>query len=133
VRLPDGKSNVIDAKAPLTAYLRPPARRRLRLAQEALARNAQEVADLGKQLYERIVNLAEHWPDVGSRLDKAVEAYNRSVATLESRVLVSARTLHDLKAGPQDVEIEGREPVERTVRRLEAPEMVPLPAAEEGA
>lgn len=91
--------------------------------QEALAQNAQEVADLGKQLYERIVNLAEHWTDVGSRLDKAVEAYNRSVATLESRVLVSARRLRDLKAAPEDVELEVIEPVERTVRGLQAVEL----------
>jgi DNA recombination protein RmuC len=100
--------------------------------QEALAKNAQEVADLGKQLYERIVNLAEHWTDVGSRLDKAIDSYNKSVATLESRVLVSARRLRDLKAAPEDVEIEGIEPVERTVRQLQAQEMTPLPADGEG-
>jgi len=100
--------------------------------QEALAKNAQEVADLGKQLYERIVNLAEHWTDVGGRLDRAVDAYNKSVATLESRVLVSARRLRDLKAAPEDVEIEGIEPVERVVKRLQVPEMASSLAAEEG-
>jgi DNA recombination protein RmuC len=99
--------------------------------QEALAQNAQQVADLGRQLYERIVNLAEHWTDVGTRLDKAVEAYNKSVATLESRVLVSARRLRDLEAAPKDIEIEAIEPVERTTRALQAPEMVPVPGAEE--
>ena len=70
--------------------------------QEALAKNAQEVADLGKQLYERIVTLAGHWAEVGQRLDQAVEVYNESVGTLESRVLVSARRLRDLKAAPDD-------------------------------
>ncbi|MGQ0752309.1 MAG: DNA recombination protein RmuC [Betaproteobacteria bacterium] len=95
--------------------------------QEALARNAQEVADLGKQLYERIVSLAGHWSEVGGRLDKAVEAYNSSVATLESRVLVSARRLRDLKAAPEDVEIEAIEPVERTTRALQAVELALLP------
>lgn len=94
--------------------------------QEALAKNAQEVADLGKQLYERIAVLAGHWSEVGNRLDKAVDAYNRSVGTLESRVLVTARRLHDLKAAPQDVEIDALEPVERAARTLQAPEMVPL-------
>ena len=91
--------------------------------QEALAKNAQEVADLGRQLYERIVTLAGHWSEVGGRLDKAVEAYNKSVATLESRVLVSARRLRDLKAAPEDVEIEAIEPVERTTRVLQAVEL----------
>ncbi len=99
--------------------------------QEALAKNAQEVADLGRQLYERIAVLAGHWSDVGNRLDKAIEAYNKSVATLESRVLVSARRLRDLKAAPEDTEIEAIEPVERTARALQAGELAALPAAED--
>lgn len=92
--------------------------------QEALAKNAQEVADLGRQLYERIAVLAGHWSEVGGRLDKAVEAYNKSVATLESRVLVSARRLRDLKAAPEDTEIETIEPVERVTRGLQAAALI---------
>jgi DNA recombination protein RmuC len=92
--------------------------------QEALAKNAQEVADLGRQLYERIAKLGEHWANVGDKLGKAVDAYNSATSTLESRVLVSARRLRDLKAGAEDVEIEGIEPVERTTRVLQAPEIL---------
>jgi DNA recombination protein RmuC len=91
--------------------------------QEALAKNAQEVADLGRQLYERIATLAGHWTDVGDRLGKAVDAYNKSVTTLESRVLVSARRLRDLKAGSETVDIEAIEPVERVPRGLQAVEL----------
>jgi DNA anti-recombination protein RmuC len=58
--------------------------------QEALAVNAQEVAELGKQLYERIASLAGHWSDVGHKLGKAVDSYNKSVGALETRVLVTA-------------------------------------------
>jgi DNA recombination protein RmuC len=101
--------------------------------QEALAKNAQEVADLGRQLYERIAVLAGHWSDVGSRLDKAVEAYNKSVATLESRVLVSARRLRDLKAAPEDMEIEIIEPVERTARAVQATAAIAGPTDESKA
>jgi DNA recombination protein RmuC len=90
--------------------------------QEALAANAQEVANLGKQLYERIATLVSHWGDVGARLDRAVEAYNSSVATLEARVLVSARRLRDLKAAPDAVELEPIQPVERTTRPLQVAE-----------
>jgi hypothetical protein len=43
--------------------------------------------------------------------------------TLESRVLVSARKLRDLKAAPEGVEIEAIEPVERTARALQAVEL----------
>lgn len=88
--------------------------------QEALAKNAQEVADLGRPLYERIATLPGHWSDVGDRLGRAVDAYNKSVATLESRVLVSARRLRELKAGSETVDIEAIEPVERVPRGLQA-------------
>jgi DNA recombination protein RmuC len=91
--------------------------------QEALAQNAQEVADLGKQLYERIAKLADHWSDVGSRLNKAVEAYNSASATLETRVLVSARRFQELSAAPQDVSIVNIELVDHSARALQAPEL----------
>ncbi|HZP93100.1 MAG TPA: hypothetical protein VFB20_09480 [Burkholderiales bacterium] len=40
-------------------------------------------------------------------------------------MLVSARRLRDLKAAPEDVEIEAIEPVERTVRAPQATELLP--------
>src|SRR5581483_4667795 len=99
--------------------------------QEALAKNAQEVAELGRQLYERIAKLGEHWANLGDRLDKAVDAYNSATATLESRVLVSARRLRDLKAGSEDVEIETIEPVERTARVPQAADPRSMPDGSE--
>jgi len=92
--------------------------------QEALARNAQEVADLGRQLYERIAKLGEHWATVGDRLGKAVDAYNAATGTLESRVLVSARRLRELKAAPDDLEIDALEQIDRTPRALQAADLV---------
>ena len=48
------------------------------------------------------------------------------IATPESRVLVSARRLRELKSGAEDVEIEVIEPIERTARALQAPELSAL-------
>ncbi|MFL6714655.1 MAG: DNA recombination protein RmuC [Sulfurifustis sp.] len=93
--------------------------------QEALAKNAQEVAEYGKQLYERIAKLGEHWANVGDKLGKAVDAYNSASSTLESRVLVSARKLRDLKVGAEDAEIEAIEPLDRTPRAIHADELLP--------
>jgi len=87
-----------------------------------LALNAQEVADLGRQLHERIATLADHWSDVGDKLGKAVGAYNRSVSSLETRVLVTARRFRDLKAAPEDQDIDVPKQVELTPRLLQAPE-----------
>jgi len=101
--------------------------------QEALALNAQEVAQLGKQLYERIATLAGHWSDVGEKLEKAVGSYNKSIVSLESRVLVSARRFRDLKAAPDDAEIEAPGPIDTVPRTLQALELTSgsaaLPAA----
>ncbi|RME35488.1 MAG: DNA recombination protein RmuC [Gammaproteobacteria bacterium] len=91
--------------------------------QEALARNAAEVAALGRELYERIAVLAEHWGKVGQRLDQAVEAYNKSVGSLESRVLPSARKFRDLKAVAAEKEIEPLTPVTVETRPLSAAEL----------
>lgn len=95
--------------------------------QEALAENAQEISALGRDLYERLAVLADHWGDVGKHLSNAVGAYNKSVATLESRVLVSARKFRDLKAAPADKEIRDLGPVEPIPRALQAPELSTLP------
>lgn len=91
--------------------------------EEALARNAEEVAALGRQLYERLASLASHWSDVGEKLEKAVGSYNKSVGALETRVLVSARRFADLKAAPEGVEIEAAQPVDALPRALQAPEL----------
>jgi len=92
--------------------------------QEAMTQNAIEVAALGKELYERIATLAEHWSRVGSRLNQAVDAYNSSVGTLERRVLPSARKFRDLRAVSADREIESLAPVTVETRPLTAPEII---------
>ncbi len=97
--------------------------------EEALAINAQEVAQLGKELYERVAKLAEYWGDVGDKLGKAVGAYNKSVGSLEGRVLVTARRFEELKVAPEGMEIAAPEPVETAVRALQAPEFATLPRA----
>ncbi|MFZ5485356.1 MAG: DNA recombination protein RmuC [Pseudomonadota bacterium] len=73
--------------------------------QEALAENARQISALGKELHDRIATLAGHWAGVGKNLGQATEAYNKAVASLESRVLVSARKFRDLKAVESDKEL----------------------------
>ena len=85
--------------------------------QEKLARNAQQISALGKELHERLRNLAVHIESVGKGLDRAVECYNKAVGTLESRVLVSARKFSELGAAVTE-EISELEPIETTTRTL---------------
>lgn len=66
--------------------------------QEALARNAQIISQLGRELHERLGTMADHMTRVGKGLGGAVNSYNAAVASLESRVMVTARRFKDLKA-----------------------------------
>jgi DNA recombination protein RmuC len=100
--------------------------------QEALSENARAVFDAGRELYERISGLGQHVERVGKALSGAVTAYNQTVGSLESRVLVSARRLQQL--GLVETDQEAPRIVEETTRVLSAPELtaavVPTPAAE---
>ncbi len=85
--------------------------------QEKLARNAHEISVLGKELHERLRKLAGHITGVGTNLDRAVEAYNQAVGSLENRVLVSARKFAELGASVAE-NIPELEPIETTARAL---------------
>jgi DNA recombination protein RmuC len=90
--------------------------------QERLQANAQQISDLGRELYQRLLVLATHYDDVKRGLDRAVDAYNRSVASLETRVLVTARRFRDLGASSGD-DIPELETLEKTTRVVQAPEV----------
>jgi DNA recombination protein RmuC len=88
--------------------------------QEALAANAQQVCDLGRQLHTRLGTLVGHVDKLGRALDTAVGAYNDTVGTFESRVLVSARKFGDLQIA--DGGLDEPRQVDRAARRLRAAE-----------
>lgn len=90
--------------------------------QEQIAKNAQAISELGKQLYERMRTLAGHISDIGSGLEKASGAYNSAVGSLENRVLPAARRFKELGAGSGD-EIIAIEPVDTQPRQLTIPEL----------
>ncbi len=69
--------------------------------QERVTANAREISELGKSLYDRLAVLARHLEDMGRHLERSVEAYNRAVGSVESRVLVAARRFKELGATAQ--------------------------------
>ncbi len=90
--------------------------------QEALARNAAQVHQLGRELHTRLATMGTHVAKLGRSLDTAVDSYNRTVASLESRVLVTARKLTDLRVADAELSTPGQ--VERTPLLVQAPELV---------
>jgi DNA recombination protein RmuC len=93
--------------------------------QEKIARNAQEISDLGRQLYDRIRVMAEHFEEVARGLTRSVEAYNKAVGSMESRVLVTARRLKE-KGILAPEEMPELEVIDHRARALGAPELVGL-------
>ena len=89
--------------------------------QEQVTRNAQEICYLGKQLYERLRRFSEHLEGMRKGLERATEAYNKAVGSLETRVFPAARRFRDLGV-TASAEIEAAEPVETTPRVLNPPD-----------
>jgi DNA recombination protein RmuC len=88
-------------------------------SREKLAENAQVISDLGKELYERVLVMGDHFARLRRGLQGAVEAHNAVVGSLESRVLPTARRFRDLGV-VSGKEIGLLEPIEHTPRRLQA-------------
>ncbi len=90
--------------------------------QEQIAQNAQQISELGKELYGRMKTLAEHITEIGKGLEKANTAYNNAVGSLELRVLPSARRFKDLGAATGE-DIPLTQPVSITPREITSPEV----------
>jgi DNA recombination protein RmuC len=98
---------------------------------EEIARNALEISTLGKELHDRMRVLAGHFADVRRHLDRTVEAYNRTVGSLETRILPATRKFLELGAAAGEA-IPELQAVERSPRSLQAEELVlALPAETE--
>ncbi len=87
--------------------------------QEQITASATEISELGKQLYDRLRLLAGHFEDLGDKIGKALDAYNRVIGSMESRILPAARRFKDLGAATGE-DIPALEPVDQTPRRLNA-------------
>ncbi|HKK18162.1 MAG TPA: DNA recombination protein RmuC [Opitutales bacterium] len=70
--------------------------------QEAIAREAKQIAALGRELYERIGVVTGHFAKLGKSLDQSVGHYNKAISSVESRLLVTARKFEALDSSNAD-------------------------------
>jgi len=90
--------------------------------QDALAGSARQLFDVGRELHARLGTLGGHAGKLGRDLQRSVEDYNALMASLESRVLVTARRMRDL--GVVDDDLAAVPPLEVTPRPLTAAELI---------
>jgi DNA recombination protein RmuC len=85
--------------------------------QEAVSKNAEEIANLGRQLHDRIAVYLDHFGKVGNALEAATKSYNAAVGSLEGSLIPGARKLSELGAkGTKNLPEIG--PVETAAREL---------------
>ncbi len=84
--------------------------------QENLAENAQKISELARELYKRVQVMGGHFNSIGKNLQSAVNAYNQTATSLESRLLVTARKFQDLDVATAEKEIESALTIEAIPR-----------------
>jgi len=89
--------------------------------QEQIAKSAQQVSGLGRELYDRLRTFLGHFTKIGRQLDSAAKSFNAAVGSLEHMVLPQARKFRDLGAATGD-ELPELEPLDTQTRQLTAPE-----------
>jgi DNA recombination protein RmuC len=93
---------------------------------ERLAQNAEEIQDLGKELYARVSKMTDYLDTLRTRLDGTVKAFNDVVGSYETRVLVTARKFKELGA-TSGTEIDPLEPIDTVPRILHSANLLGLP------
>lgn len=89
--------------------------------QAEVAQHAREIQEAGTLLYQRLTTSGGKLTKLGRDLSAAVQSYNDTVGSMESRLLPAARRIKDMCQ--QEAEI-ALPPVEFAVRQVAAPELV---------
>ena len=89
---------------------------------EQVSVEAKELLELGRTLYDRLGVVAGHLGGLGRSLRASVQHYNKAVASMEQRLLVTARDLESI--GSKDLTVEAVSADDAQVRTFTAPELV---------
>jgi DNA recombination protein RmuC len=122
-----GKRIIITTPTTLIALLKAVA---LGWHETRLTANAELIKQYGEEIYKRLNTVVSHMVNLGKTLDKSVEHYNSVIGSMERNLLTSARRMHELQIGDDD--LADLEPLDRTSRQFSKPELLPQPDANNG-
>lgn len=86
--------------------------------QESMAKNAEEIAKVGQEMYDRLEIFRDYFATVGSRLRQTTESYNNAVGSFTTRLEPGAKRLSELHS-TGGKELPAIEPVDIEPRMLE--------------
>jgi DNA recombination protein RmuC len=87
--------------------------------QESLAENAEQIREIGAELYHRLATFTEHLNKIGKSLNNSVQHFNKAVGSLDTRILPSARKFAELGISSEKP-IESLSQIETTTRSVES-------------
>jgi DNA recombination protein RmuC len=86
--------------------------------QESLTANAEQIRDVGEELYSRLMTFSEHLMKLGRSLNSTVGDYNKAVGSFEAKLLPGARKFSEMGVGGDKLLTEP-ERIEKAVRDVE--------------
>ncbi|HEX8467195.1 MAG TPA: DNA recombination protein RmuC [Allosphingosinicella sp.] len=101
--------------------------------QEALARNARDIAILGKELYDRLAKVGEDLRRVGTGLNSAVTNFNTFTNSFNSRLVSTGRKFRELNIETGVRELEDVPKVEALASAGEMPRPILIEGITEGS
>jgi DNA recombination protein RmuC len=98
--------------------------------QQQLAKNAEEIQQIGRDLYDRLSTMVDHLENVGRNIKSAADSYDRFVGSLESKVVPGARRFKELGVSSTK-ELEIPDLLNVSVRRVTKDELTGQPPADD--
>lgn len=99
--------------------------------QEAIAKNARSIAELGKEMYDRLAKVADDLRKVGSGLNSAVSNFNAFANSFNGRLVVTGRKFRDLDVQTGSRELEDVAQVDTLARSGDVAALLDSPRHDE--
>jgi DNA recombination protein RmuC len=94
-----------------------------------LEENAEKVAKLAKEMYDRVGTMLEHVVKMGSNLKTANVSYDAMIGSMEQNLLVTMRRFKELGVVQENEPMKSLEALDRVPREVKAPEAAQIPPA----